>query len=369
MNDAKPDLIVVGGGPGGATLASLVAMQGHRVSLLEHEIFPRYQIGESLLPATVHGICRMLGVEDELRKANFVRKNGAAFRWGKGVEPWLFGFSQARLLDAIGANYAYQVERSKFDEILLRNAARLGVRVEEGCKVQKVLREGDRVVGVQYVDANDRPYDMRGTFVADASGNGSHIYREVGDRRYSAFFRNIALFGYFEDGGRLPSPNQGNILCEAFDKGWIWYIPLSLTPPFLTSVGAVIAHDFVEEIQGNPETAMRSFIAACPKISGLLARARRVTEGQYGKFRVRKDWSYTNERFFSPGMFLVGDAACFIDPVLSTGVHLATYSALLAARSVNSTLRGDVAEATAFTEFERRYRLEYETFYRYLIRS
>jgi halogenation protein CepH len=147
----------------------------------------------------------------------------------------------------------------------------------------------------------------------------------------------------------------------------MWYIPLSLTEPYLTSVGAVVAHDFVHSIQQEPADAMQSFVASCPKIKGLLRDARRVTEGQYGTFRVRKDWSYTTERFSIPGMFLVGDAACFIDPVLSTGVHLATYSALLAARSVNSVLRGDLEEEPAFREFERRYRAEFEVFYKYLI--
>src|SRR6186713_1495143 len=116
MSDAGVyDLIVIGGGPGGATAAAFVAMQGHRVLLLERERFPRYQIGESLLPATVHGICRMLGVWDKLAQAGFVRKNGAAFRWGKSSEPWIFAFNQAKMLEDLGANYAYQVERAKFD--------------------------------------------------------------------------------------------------------------------------------------------------------------------------------------------------------------------------------------------------------------
>lgn len=367
-NPDSYDLIVIGGGPGGSTVASFVAMQGHRVLLLERERFPRYQIGESLLPATVHGICRMLGVWDELKQAGFVRKNGAAFRWGTSSEPWVFGFNQASMLDEIGANYAYQVERSKFDAILLDNARRKGVEVREQHKVDDLLVEGERVVGVRFTDGDGRQGDVRATYVVDASGSTSALYRHAGKRVFSDFFRNVAMFCYFEGGDRLPPPNEGNILAEAFAEGWLWYIPLNMTNPTLTSVGAVISNEHIERIQGGDHDAiMRELIAQCPQISGLLANARRVTEGEYGQFRVRKDWSYVNERFWKPGLVLVGDAACFVDPVLSSGVHLSTYSALLAARSINTCLREDFDEASAFEEFERRYRLEYETFYNFLV--
>lgn len=367
-NTETYDLIVVGGGPGGSTIASFVAMQGHRVLLLERERFPRYQIGESLLPATVHGICQMLGVWDRLEQAGFVRKNGAAFRWGTSSEPWIFAFNQAKMLEDIGANYAYQVERAKFDAILLDNARLKGVEVREQHRVDDLIVEGERVVGVRFTDGEGRRGELRATYVADASGNASALYRHVGQRVFSKFFRNLAMFCYFEGGDRLPPPNQGNILCEAFSEGWLWYIPLNMTNPTLTSVGAVIANEHAERIQsGDQDAIMREFIAQCPRIRGLLANARRVTEGMYGKFRVRKDWSYTNERFWKPGIVLVGDVACFIDPVLSTGVHLTTYSALLAARSINSCLRGHIDEASSFEEFERRYRFEFETFYNYLI--
>ena len=156
-------------------------------------------------------------------------------------------------------------------------------------------------------------------------------------RQYSEFFRSLALFGYFEGGKRLPAPNSGNILSCAFDSGWFWYIPLS---PTLTSVGAVVRREMASKIQGDPEEALMALIAECPMISDYLRDAKRVTEGQYGELRVRKDYSYANTRFWCPGMVLIGDAACFVDPIFSSGVHLATYSALLAARSINSVLAG-----------------------------
>jgi len=357
------DVVVVGGGPGGSTLAALVAMQGSRVLLLEQEFFPRYQIGESLLPSTVHGICRLIGVADEIAQAGFPLKRGGTFRWGARPEPWTFSFSISPTL-AAPTSFAYQVERAKFDHILLNNAKRVGVDVREGCTVNDVLDESDRVCGVCYTDPEGGQHDVRATYVVDASGNKSRLHQAVGGvRKYSEFFRSLALFGYFEGGKRLPEPNSGNILSVAFGSGWFWYIPLSET---LTSVGAVVRREDAKKIQGDPEQALKALIAECPLISDHLSAATRVTEGQYGQIRVRKDYSYHNTRFWRPGMILIGDAACFVDPVFSSGVHLATYSALLAARSINSILAGTVEEKPALEEFEARYRREYGVFYEFL---
>jgi halogenation protein CepH len=359
----EADVVVVGGGPGGSTLATLVAMRGHRVILLEKERFPRWQIGESLLPSTVHGVCRLTGVADELAKAGFTKKRGGTQRWGANPEPWTFSFSVSPKI-AGETSFAYQVERSKFDQILLDHARRTGVDVREEHTVTDVI-DGDRVRGVCYQDAEGNEGTISAQYVVDASGNKSRIYQRAGgSRKYSEFFRSLALFGYFEGGKRLPEPNSGNVLSCAFDSGWFWYIPLS---PTLTSVGAVVQHDLASRIQGDPEQALRGLIAECPLISDYLRDAKRVTEGQYGELRVRKDYSYANTAFWRPGMVLVGDAACFVDPVFSSGVHLATYGALLAARSVNSVLSGTVDEPTAFHEFERRYRREFGVYYEFLM--
>jgi FAD-dependent halogenase len=358
------DLVVVGGGPGGATLASLVAMQGHRVVVLEKERFPRYQIGESLLPSTIHGICRLIGVSDELAKAGFMRKKGGTFKWGVNPEPWTFSFSISPKT-AGATSYAYQVERSKFDEILLDNARRAGADVRENCSVTDIVGDDDRVRGVSYIDPGGTEVQIQAKYVIDASGNKSRIYRHVGgSRQYSEFFRSVALFGYFDGAKRLPPPNSGNILCVAFDSGWFWYIPLSDT---LTSVGAVVRQELASKIQGDPEEALHGLIDECPMIGEYLRDAKRITEGEYGQLRVRKDYSYHNTKTWRPGMALIGDAACFVDPVFSSGVHLATYSALLAARSINSVLAGIVDEQAAFKEFEQRYRREYSVFYEFLM--
>ena len=355
------DLIVVGGGPGGSTVSTLVAQQGRRVLVLERERFPRHRIGESLLPATIHGICPILGVLEEVESAGFTRKRGGTFLWGKSKTPWTFDFSvnpNSRM------GYAYQVERSKFDDILLRNAQRAGVEVRQECTVDELVMEGDAVVGVRYRDAEGVAREVRAPFVADAAGHQSKFYSHVGDRHFSKFFQNVAVYGYFRNGKRLPAPNSGNIYCAAFDDGWFWYIPLS---PELTSVGAVISRAAYDRMTGTREETFRHFLDACPTMRDMLEGSTQETGEMYGDFRIRKDYSYLNTRFYRKGLVLIGDSACFIDPVFSSGVHLATYSGLLAARSINTCLSGDLDAETCFAEYERRYRREYGNFYRFLI--
>jgi halogenation protein CepH len=358
------DVVVVGGGPGGSTLSALVAMQGNSVVVLEKEKFPRWQIGESLLPSTIHGVCRLTGVADKLAQAGFTVKHGGTQRWGANPEPWTFSFSVSAKMSG-QTSFAYQVERSKFDKILLDHARSKGVDVREECTVTSVIEDEGRVRGVSYTDPAGQPREIRAKYVVDASGNRSRIYKVVGgERKYSEFFRSVALISYFEGGKRLPPPNSGNILSAAFESGWFWYIPLR---PTLTSVGAVVRREMANKIQGDPEEALRALIDECPLIKDYLKDAKRVTEGEYGQFRVRKDYSYLNTKFWRPGMVLIGDSACFVDPIFSSGVHLSTYSALLAARSINSALAGFVDEDAAFREFELRYRREYGVYYEFLV--
>ncbi|MEU6670086.1 FAD-dependent oxidoreductase [Streptomyces sp. NPDC046727] len=357
------DVVVVGGGPGGSSASAFVAMQGHRVLLLEKEQFPRHQIGESLLPSTVHGICRLLGVSEELSRAGFMVKRGGTFRWGSNAEPWTFDFALSPKF-AGHTSFAYQVERMKFDKLLLDNARRKGVDVRERSTVVDIVEDGGRVRGVVYDDEHGVRHEVSAHFVVDASGNQSRLQGRIGGRRqYSEFFQNIALYGYYEGGMRQPAPNSGNITCVASSSGWLWYIPLS---DKLTSVGAVVRRDQAHRVQGDRVEALTALISECPLVSDYLSEAHRVQSGPYGQVRIRKDYSYLHDSFWRPGMVLIGDAACFIDPLFSSGVHLATYSALLAARSINTALRGEIAEQECFTEYEARYRKEYHLFHDFL---
>jgi FAD-dependent halogenase len=363
MSEEHFDVIVVGGGPGGSTAATLAAMRGHKVLLLEQEKLPRYQIGESTLPYTL-GICKILGVADELAKAGFTRKLGGVWRWGSRGNVVHVDFRDVIPEPLIEGAYAYQVERMKFDQLLLDNARRKCVDVRERHSVRELIVEDGRVAGAKYSDGDGRENIARARYVADAGGHSSPFHRMCGQRMWSDKFRNFALFGYFDGGERLPPPMSGSILNVTFEYGWFWYIPLA---PALTSVGAVVPVEFTRMLDDGHEKALERFLDACPTIRQFLAGAKRITEGTYGQVRVRKDWSYCNTRFCRPGLVLIGDAACFVDPLFSSGIHLSTYSALLAARSINSILLNPGGEEEYLREFETRYRNEYAKFYQFLV--
>ncbi|MGA8474522.1 MAG: tryptophan 7-halogenase [Candidatus Cybelea sp.] len=361
-NGSNADCIVVGAGPAGSTAATLIALQGHRVLLIEKSDGPAHKIGESLLPSTVHGICPLLGVEKEIAEAGFILKRGGTFRWGKRQEPWTFDFAASQKM-AGPTSTAFQVERIVFDKILLDNAERRGVQVRRGCRVSAPVYDGERVVGLEFVNESGNTETWRAPYTIDASGYQSTLSRRVGERIYSKYFQNIAVFGYYRNGKRLPSPNSGNIFCAAFEDGWFWYIPLRSD---LTSVGVVLDKSRAV-INSDLAQTLFGYVDKCRPIKDLLAEAERVTDGIYGEVRARQDYSYTSTRFWAPGIVCIGDAACFVDPVFSSGVHLATYSALLAARSVNTRLRGELDDEASFGEFESRYRHEYANFYDFLL--
>ncbi|MES2824012.1 MAG: tryptophan 7-halogenase [Pseudomonadota bacterium] len=362
MNTDDYDVIVIGGGPGGSTAATFVAKAGYRVLLLEKEYFPRYQIGESLLPATIQGICSLLGVKEEIESAGFTPKRGGTFVWGKNREPWSFRFEKATN-GVIPKAGALQVERSRFDDILLKNSRKNGVEVKEGVLVKEIIEENSRYAGVKYKDNSGETITATSRYIVDASGAKTNFHRCVGERVYSKFFNNVAIFGYFKGGKRLPAPHEGDTFSAAFEQGWIWHIPLTEE---LTSIGVVVDKETAKQID-DIDCAYEGFINACPAIKELLEPAQRMTDETYGKLRVLKDFSYNNTRFFHKDMILIGDAACFIDPVFSSGVHLSTYAGLLAARSINTALKGTIDKERCFIEFELRYRKEFGNFYNFLM--
>jgi len=348
-----PDVAVIGGGPAGSVAATLLADAGHRVALLEPERFPRYHIGESLLSATLP-ILDAIGVTPAIERHGFLRKPGGTFLWGRQREPWSFWFRE----DPGGRPHAFQVVRAEFDQILLDNARAHGAEVCEEHAVTAVETEGPaRVLQVRQRRGTVRC--IRPRFVVDASGQAAVIGRARGLRRFDDFFKNLAIFGYFRDAERLPGELANHILSAAFSDGWFWYIPLH---DGTMSVGAVIdARRWHAVADASPEATYRGLIACCPAVADRLAAATLVSP-----IRVIRDYSYSSTRFGGPGYLLAGDAACFIDPVFSTGVHLACLAGFLGARAVDGILRGTLGEVEALGEYERAYRDAFERYLRFL---
>ncbi|MEU6223672.1 NAD(P)/FAD-dependent oxidoreductase [Streptomyces sp. NPDC047042] len=350
MRDST-QILVIGGGPAGSTAAGLLAKEGFEVTLLERDKFPRYHIGESILPSC-RPILEYLGVWDKVNRHGFQPKGGAYFFWGP--EEWEVNFSG---LGADGTN-AWQVVRSEFDEILLRHAAELGVTVVEETTVKEVHFEDGRPVAATWVDSKDpgRSGRIGFDYVIDCSGRtGLIAARQHKSRKYHEVFQNVAAWSYWKGVKRLDRGPDGAITVASAPDGWFWVIPLH---DGTTSVGLVTGRDIFNEkkrAQGGIQQVYDQVVTECPQVAALLEGAEQVSG-----MKVEQDYSYTAERFCGPGYLLSGDAACFLDPLLSTGVHLATYSGMLSAAALSSVLRGDVAEDEAWEFYQTVYRHAYE---------
>jgi flavin-dependent dehydrogenase len=341
-------ILVIGGGPAGSTAAGLLARSGFDVTLVERDRFPRYHIGESILPSC-RPIFELLGVWDKVKAHGFQPKGGAFFHWG--TEEWEVSFTDQ------GATNAWQVVRSEFDQILLEHAAELGVEVVEGVTIRKVDFADGRPEAVEWVDTKDphKSGRMAVDHIIDASGRGGVLARQTGTRRFHDVFRNVAAWSYWTGSQPLDHGPAGAIQVCSVPNGWFWAIPLH---DGTLSVGLVTGRDIFNDSKqrlGSIQAVYDEALAVCPTLLGMLENAEQVTE-----MKVEQDYSYVADTFCGPGYLLAGDAACFLDPLLSTGVHLATYSGMLAAASLASVLRGDVAEEEAWNFYQTTYRHAYE---------
>src|SRR3989475_2829599 len=352
MRDA-PDVLVIGGGPAGSGAATLLAAAGHRVRVLAPRRFPRYHIGESLLSATLP-ILDAVGATPAIERHGFLRKPGGTFLWGRQRTPWSFWFRE----DPGGRPHAYQVVRAEFDQLLLGNARAHGAEGHEEHAVTAVEADDGRPV-VHARGAGGAALRLAPRFVIDASGQASVIGRARALRQFDDFFKNLAIFGYFRGAERLPGELSNHILSAAFPDGWFWYIPLH---DGTMSVGAVVDTRRWREAAGSdPEGTYRSLIARCPAIATRLGGATLVSP-----VRIIRDYSYDSVRFTGPGYLLAGDAACFIDPVFSTGVHLACLAGFLGGRAVHGILAGEASEGDALAAYEQTYRGAFERYLRFL---
>ncbi|WP_042388975.1 NAD(P)/FAD-dependent oxidoreductase [Streptacidiphilus melanogenes] len=343
-------ILVVGGGPAGSTAAGLLAKQGFEVTLLERDRFPRYHIGESILPSC-RPIFELLGVWEKIEAHGFQPKGGAFFFWGE--EEW-----EVRFSDMGDATNAWQVRRAEFDKILLDHARELGVEVLEETGVSEIEFAGGRPVAARWQDATDEAKKGRITFdyVIDASGrNGVLAARQFNSRKFHDIFKNMAAWTYWKNAKPLPKGPEGAIGVASMPNGWFWIIPMGQG---ITSVGLVTGRDHFlarKAELGGVEQVYTAAVADQAIVKDILDGAEQTAE-----FKVEADYSYAAESFCGPGYMLAGDAACFLDPLLSTGVHLATYSGMLAAASLGSTLRGEATEEEAWAFYQKVYRHAYE---------
>ncbi|MCL6504036.1 MAG: tryptophan 7-halogenase [Pirellulales bacterium] len=330
--DSVP-VVVVGGGPAGSTAATLIAQRGHRVVLFERERFPRFHIGESLIPETFW-VLRRLNMLPKLRASHFVKKYSVQFvaQTGRLSEPFYFMDHRPH-----ESSQTWQVLRSEFDAMMLQNAQEHGVEVHHGVRVLDVLFEGSRAVGVRVQLADGSRRQVRSQVVVDASGQSSLIMSRLGLREWDPVLKKAALWTYWEGAQRDGGRDEGATLVLQVQgkRGWFWYIPLHDN---IVSVGVVADYEYLfkNRPQRSHEAIYFEEVDRCPGLKPRLAQARRAAD-----FYAAKEYSYRSRQAAGDGWVLVGDAFGFLDPLYSSGVLLALRSGEMAADAVADGLEAN----------------------------
>jgi flavin-dependent dehydrogenase len=326
----SPDVIVIGGGPSGTTAATLVAQQGHRVLLLEREHFPRYHVGESLIPETFW-VLERLNMLPKMRGSRFVNKHSVQFvsEQGRLSEPFYFADHKPH-----ESSRTWQVLRQDFDQMMLDNARDHGVDVREGVRVLDVLFEEGRAVGVRAVDDAGVEREIRCRVVVDAAGQSGLILDRLGLREWDPVLKKAAIWTYWKGAARDAGVDEGaTLVMQTRGKaGWFWYIPLH---DDVVSVGVVAPFELLFKGRDSKDLERIYFeeVEKCPGVQPRIAAAERVAP-----FRAAKEYSYRSRQVAGDGWVLVGDAFGFLDPLYSSGILLALRSGACAADAISEGL-------------------------------
>lgn len=343
MNPSSPDVIVIGGGPGGSAVSTLLALQGYRVELFEREKFPRFHIGESLIPHTYH-VIKELGLLETMQKSHFTKKHSVQFvsQTGKLSEPFYFGD-----FDPHERSQTWQVRRSEFDHLLLNNAKSKGVTVHEGARVIEVVFDGKKATGVRVKLENEPEKIVNAKIVIDASGQSSMLMDRLGLREWDTYLKKGALWTYWKGAYRDKGRDEGPtiVLQTKEKKGWFWYIPLH---DDIVSVGVVASFDYLfQNRTKDMEALYQEEVDRCP---GLQPRLQGATRCDI--YRAQKEYSYRATQAAGDGWTLVGDALGFLDPLYSSGVLLALTSASMAAKTIGAALKENNLTENRLREWE-----------------
>lgn len=332
----ETDVVVIGGGPAGATSSTLIAQKGYKVELFERETFPRYHIGESMIPET-YWVLQRLNMLPKLRASHFVHKHSVQFVNSRGHQSAPFYFYDNKPHEC---SQTWQVERSEFDMMMLNNAREHGVNAHEGVRVLEVLFDGDRATGVKIQEADGTQRQVNARVVVDASGQSGMLMNRLKLRVWDPRLNKGAIWSYWEGAYRDSGRDEGaTVVLQTENKqGWFWYIPLHNNR---VSVGVVAPFDYLFKGRGSHAEVYQEEIALCP---GIVDRIANATQAE-GHFATR-DYSYRCTKVAGDGYVLVGDAFGFLDPLYSSGVLLALKTGEMAADAIVEGLQnGDLSEA------------------------
>jgi flavin-dependent dehydrogenase len=334
INSTSADVVVIGGGPAGSTVSTLIAQKGYKVELFEREHFPRFHIGESLIPET-YWVLERLKMLEKMKNSHFVKKYSVQFvnASGKLSAPFYFWDNKPH-----ECSQTWQVVRSEWDKMMLENAREQGVNAHEGTRVLEVLFEGNQAVGVRIQKEDGTQQDVRASVVVDASGQSAMLQNRFKLRLWDPVLNKGAIWTYWEGAYRDTGRDEGaTLVLQTVNKqGWWWYIPLHNNT---VSVGVVAPFDYLFKGRGSHEETYQEEVESCPAVKERVSIGRRKT----GYFAT-KDYSYRSQQVAGDGWVLVGDAFGFLDPLYSSGVLLALKSGQLAADAIVEALAaGDVS--------------------------
>jgi len=336
------DVVVVGAGPAGAATAARLAQKGRSVLVLESETFPRFHIGESLLPLS-DAVFAELGCREQVNKAGFVQKYGARLISGCGEHVVLFDFATAQNVDP---PWTWQVHRAEFDALLLDHSKACGATVAAG-RARDYRIDADGVT-VDWENGAGM-HTMRAHVLVDASGRAGFVAKREGVRVVDHELRKAAVYAHFRGVPKDSGRRAGDTLLVSLPKlGWFWFIPLKNG---ITSVGAVLdLSDYQGRTKGDPEAIFHESVASVPAAAKLMAGAERV-----GAFAVESGFSYQASRYSGDRWLLAGDAGSFLDPVFSTGVLMALRSGIESAdTAIDAWLQPRGNRARVLRRFDRR---------------
>jgi len=351
------DVIIIGGGPAGATMGSYLSKAGIKNLILEGHNHPRPHVGESLVLSTMR-VFGELGLIDKMDQAGFPKKFGASWRDFSGKEQALH-FSEFRQ-EGIDRDHTYHVDRSKFDLLLLKHAESLGSEVHQGVQVRKVNFVDDRAVGVRAKFAGQE-IDIPSKIVVDASGRQTLLGRQLNLKQNDPIFNQYAVHAWFENVERGENPKTEDYIHIYFlpvKRGWAWQIPIT---DKITSVGVVAEREVFQQFKTESERYFDTYVQSNKGLARAMANAVRVND-----FKTEGDYSYILDKFCGNGYLMVGDAARFVDPIFSSGVSVAMHSARFGAQTIQAALgSGDVSEE-ALKPYERTLRGGVEIWYEFI---